>query len=400
MKKVVSLLISLVMLLSALPLMLNFASAAVKTGDVIEFGSYPQTKVSDSATVKKLDSAAKNWKSYGYYWGQGSEDDGQMRAETYMKYSDINVGGVSYRAVTFSVFRPFSTGRSGLDGETFQKVNGYNKNTVYYFRYEPLRWRILDASNGLVMCENIIDAQAYNSYILASGNEHWGDSKKSHYANNYYFSSLRKWLNEDFFNTAFSAADKNNVKSTSLDNSAYSKNVKRFDSQSSNDKVFLLSYSDVKNKSYGFSSNKERLAKGTDYAKCQGLWVCDEGSAKGYSGWRLRTASNLSVTDCFVFDDGSYDSTDIFAYDTSGGIRPACTLSKLTAGSSFKLGDIDNDGNVNSADALLALQCSVGRTTLTGDRFKAADVNRDNTINSADALLILEYSVNKISSFN
>ena len=58
-----------------------------------------------------------------------------------------------------------------------------------------------------------------------------------------------------------------------------------------------------------------------------------------------------------------------------------------------KTGDIDGDGKINSADALLTLQHSVGSIKLDGDKAIRADVNADGKINSADALVILKIAV-------
>lgn len=63
------------------------------------------------------------------------------------------------------------------------------------------------------------------------------------------------------------------------------------------------------------------------------------------------------------------------------------------------LGDINADGNINSNDALLALQHSVGKTNLTGDKFIAGDVDKNKIINSSDALKIIQYSVGQITKF-
>ncbi len=63
------------------------------------------------------------------------------------------------------------------------------------------------------------------------------------------------------------------------------------------------------------------------------------------------------------------------------------------------LGDANLDGQVNSTDALLALQHSVKKVTLTGQKLTNADVNKDNKVNTTDALKILQYSVGKINKF-
>ena len=60
------------------------------------------------------------------------------------------------------------------------------------------------------------------------------------------------------------------------------------------------------------------------------------------------------------------------------------------------VGDPNNDGKINSSDALVCLQHSVGKTQLTGNAFNAGDVDKNGKINSTDALQILQYSVGKI----
>ena len=57
------------------------------------------------------------------------------------------------------------------------------------------------------------------------------------------------------------------------------------------------------------------------------------------------------------------------------------------------LGDIDNDGNITSADARTALRAAVGLDGLNEAQRKAADVNKDGILNSADARSILRCAV-------
>ena len=59
-------------------------------------------------------------------------------------------------------------------------------------------------------------------------------------------------------------------------------------------------------------------------------------------------------------------------------------------------GDINSDGKVNSLDALIVLQYSVGLSTDVKN-FRAGDVNSDMLLNSIDALIILQISVGLIN---
>lgn len=56
-------------------------------------------------------------------------------------------------------------------------------------------------------------------------------------------------------------------------------------------------------------------------------------------------------------------------------------------------GDVNADTKINSIDALLVLQHSVGSITLTSAQITVADMNSDTKINSLDALAILQKSV-------
>lgn len=295
------------------------------TGTIINFGSYPQSKVTDSATLKKLNKEPKQWESYEYYSGTGFWYDGNMEPSDYMKYADIKLGGEKYRAVTFSEYRPECTGYTHSGG-TYQDDNGYFTNNVYYFKYEPLKWRVLDAVTGLVVCDSIIDSQAYNNYILwaKSDYEHWGDS--NNYASDWEHSSLRAWLNNEFYNTAFSEIQQDRIKELTRENkSTYDS---KYDSNPTSDKITLLSYDDVLNTSYGFSSSSSaydtaRQRKGTDYAKCQGLWVSS--SYGGAPLWWLRSPLNSSMASGVNYY-GRASSSTVGYIDV--GVVPALNLTK------------------------------------------------------------------------
>lgn len=312
-----------------------------QVGDIVEFGSYPQSKVTDSSLVSALNGVSKTWVSYGYYSGDGSY--GSMKPGDWMKYADFAYNGTKYRAVIFSQYRPYSTcGVSSFDNSS-QDDNGYIPNNIYYFKYEPLKWRVLDPSTGLVLCESIIDSQAYSNTIYIYGtdpyhsswNAYWNDAEYTHYANDYATSSIRAWLNEDFYDTAFSYSQRASILTSELDNRAYSTSFSKFDSETTYDKVFLLSWSEMQNTAYGFpahtDSSSARRAKGTDYAKCQGFVVFTNGCSEQY----LRPAGYYTHATCRVSsagdlnDDHYYGWCDSTAYS---GVRPAIKISNLASG--------------------------------------------------------------------
>lgn len=59
----------------------------------------------------------------------------------------------------------------------------------------------------------------------------------------------------------------------------------------------------------------------------------------------------------------------------------------------YYAGDIDSDGSISSADARLALRCSVGLERLSSTQYGIADLDGDAVVSSADARLILRTSV-------
>lgn len=70
----------------------------------------------------------------------------------------------------------------------------------------------------------------------------------------------------------------------------------------------------------------------------------------------------------------------------------------LKVPTSYTLGMVNGDENIDASDALMALQHSVKLITLEDSAFKAADVTGDNTVDASDALLILQYSVKLIGA--
>ncbi len=332
MKRTLCILLSILLTLTGLACLGSFAGAA-KAGDIIFFGNYPQTKVIETTALKNAANAA-TWKSYSYYIGTGSYD-GDMASSDFMKYADFSLNGVKYRAVKFTKYRPSNTSKTSAAGNSRQDDNGYSPNTTYYFKYEPIEWRVLNPSAGLVLCETIIDAQVFQNVVRESASSYYYIGSSTTYANNYAESSIRTWLNNDFYNTAFNTAQKNKIKSTTIDNDAHSDEYSQYSAVSTNDPIFLLSAIEVLTTSFNLTNSDARKAKGTDYAKCQGLLYVNIDDnyepINGFASWWLRSPDKNSGCADGVGDDGYVIYSGVF---NLGGVRPVCCLSDLTSDTS------------------------------------------------------------------
>ena len=288
-------------------------------GDIFEFGSYPQSEVTDDAIKAALTAksgSTDDWTSYNYYVSSAQSD--------YMKYTDVEYNGEKYRGVYFTIYRPCVTRSSGDAWNSAHYYNGYSTLTQYWFRYDPIKWQVLsfDSSTGnvIAMSKSILDSQQFYHY----SSETRTIGGKTVYPNNYEHSDIRAWLNDAFYNTAFGETEKKAIIATTLDNSAYSADYKEYNSDSTTDNVWHLSYSELQNADYGFASNESasetRQAKGTAYAFCQGL---EKNSWNDYSVWRSRTAGDMKKSVVYISSTGKINRCYDSIRDTNDGVRPA-----------------------------------------------------------------------------
>ena len=95
------------------------------------------------------------------------------------------------------------------------------------------------------------------------------------------------------------------------------------------------------------------------------------------------TALNLGVAEITaVTNDGSFSAKV-----------------KITVSSGAENGDVNNDGVIDSADAMMVLRSSVGLIAMSQAQKAVADVNGDGSIDAGDAILILRYDAGLIDSF-
>lgn len=291
-------------------------------GDTSAFGTYPQTRISDTALETALNTLAgtlpsasnsQDWTDYGYYISG--------RITSYMWYIDLENSGSLYRGVYFTSYRPYHT--SSSSSNSYQDNNGYSLNTTYWFKFEPITWRVLDVSadSAFLMANLALDSQDYfysTSWRTIDG--------KRVYANNYEHSHIRSWLNDTFYTTAFNSYEQARIKTTTVDNSVastgYSSN--QYAGRNTNDKVFLLSYAEATNANYGLNTNAARQLNSSDYAKSQGVYVA---SNSYYSRWWLRSPDDYFSGDVahLVYDFGVIDGFNV--YYTNNGVVPALWIS-------------------------------------------------------------------------
>ncbi len=261
---------------------INASGEPAVDGDYILFGEYPQTIKANGVTV-------------------GTTADGR----DYYLGSD----GYYYAKVTAT---PYSS------GYTFSTNATVTSGTVYYFKVEPIKWRILEESGGtaLILCESII---ANKRYATSS--------------NNYMNSEIRAWLNNEFYNTAFNTLQQELIQITNVDNSVYSTGYSSnpYACANTNDKIFLPSYREMVNTAYGFSSNSSdddtaRRRLTSDYSRATGAYMDTGTSYYGNGdGWLRSPSYSGSDYARGVDDDGSiYDYSSVRS--TPAGVVPALRL--------------------------------------------------------------------------
>ena len=247
------------------------------TWDCIWFGSYPQTKIVSSSKENDLYSTLET-------------------ANGWDKNNDIIIGKEKYHRAKKS-----------------------------YFKYEPIKWRVIKCENGeaLLLSDIVLDKQKYNKRL-----------KKVTWEK----STLRKWLNKKFMNRAFSSSEQEAIRTTKVineDNYYY----KTDGGNDTLDKIYLLSLSETdEEKEYGFTDSYGMTIKYSNYADLD-----------DYQYWWLRTPGEKNISAAAVDMSGK-------AYGGGGesdmelGIRPVLHLNLLATDDYSYAGKMASDGTVNQVD--------------------------------------------------
>ncbi len=320
-----------------------------RDGNYIYFGYWPQTLERDETVIAKLNEMAGkpplprdkenpfNWESH--------------EGTTYMWQKIVIYNGTKYLGVQMNDYR--ASGVYSLS--SYIMKNGYFTFEVYWFKYEPIKWRILTTSgnSAFIMSDIALDSFSIQpdrksenrDGLFASYNNSTGVPDGT-YANNWEYCFLRRWLNETFYNEVFNNLQKEIIKTVKLDNSARSSNPNEYPKyygygenagknkfadqcKDTDDKIFLLSLRDITTTAYGF--NKDVRAKdparnllATDFAKLHGAPM--NTNDKKYVTWYTRSPAPANGNQgyaTFVLDrhaKGAIDSIDLVP---DGGVVPA-----------------------------------------------------------------------------
>ena len=301
--------------------------------NVVEYGFYPQSKVADTETelLARLNANAgdlptegnnEDWKDYGYR--------PKDQTDSFMWYKDIydEETAAKYRGVYFVKYRPqrvtIATNITGNDSNQYD--NEYFIETVYWFKFDPVIWDIVgeheNTHDQILVSRFVIDAQ---EWYLDNVDRVAEDGLTTIYPNNYEKSTIKAWLNENFYGTVFDIyRDKNNCINLT-DNSAESTGATN--NQYALDGIFadyayLLSYQEARNYLNGKTYEQ---ARPTDYAKCQGAVVATSGSSTGYSTHWLRSPGSGSKSNA-KYLAASGLANNAAPVTTLYGIRPAVNM--------------------------------------------------------------------------
>ena len=167
---------------------------------------------------------------------------------------------------------------------------------------EDIEWLVLAKKGNriLVISDKALDRQPYNS---SRTRVTWETC------------TLRKWLNNDFINAAFSAEERAKIPTVTVSadkNPSYSTSP----GNNTTDKVFLLSITEV-NKY--FSSDSAWQCRGTAYCYAQGAYKAGNGNC----WWWLRSPGYTQSSAANVYDGGDVNEIGNNVFLDNNAVRPA-----------------------------------------------------------------------------
>ena len=313
--------------------------------DCIWFGSYPQSEVVCETNTGRISELKSNDNQYAVVnivlWKK-------ITGAVYDRNGDTVVKGVKYKRLSrtdAAIYARF------WDSDYYE----WGDDTVRYFRYEPIKWRVLNVHGNdvLLVADKGLDDQEYNT---ADADVTWETCTMRSWLNGYDSSansSGRDYTKLNFINYAFTSSERSAIKTTEVvneDNISYGTEG----GNNTSDKIFLLSESEVYNSSTallyrfvrsGSTYDEARRCKSSTYAKAMGACSNTESFYAGNCWWWLRSPGSHSRAAVDVSRGGNVDYGGAYALSQSGAVRPALHLDLSAYGIYSYAGTVSSDGS-------------------------------------------------------
>lgn len=168
---------------------------------------------------------------------------------------------------------------------------------------DKIEWRILKKQNDsiLLISKYCLECAVFNE----SENTNWANS------------SIREWLNNEFFNEAFSDLENSVILSTEIDNQNISTHAVD-NGANTVDQVYLLTVQDAK--TY-FTTDLDRAAAPTAHALSNGIKAVN-----GRSSWWLRSMGSSNSVAAYTFLNGKIGEDGDIVNSRNMGVRPVIRI--------------------------------------------------------------------------
>lgn len=318
------------------------------TWDCVWFGSYPQSEVVCETDIERISELTGGAYDSQYVTVSSVQWD-KITGAKYNNYGDATVGGVKYKRLS-KTDADYATSGSSTDYK-------WGDDTVRYFRYEPIKWRVLNVNgtDAFLLADKALDEQRYNNSNVSIT---WETCIIRSWLNGYDSSSNsygRDYTKFNFINTAFTTSERSAIKTTEVAND---NNISygTAGGNDTSDKVFLLSENEVYNSntafSYGFTKSDSkcdegRRCKSSTFAKAMGAFSSIYSTFAGNCLWWLRSPGKYAYTAAHVEDDGGVYSIGYGVINASFAVRPALHLDLSSSDLYSYAGTVSSDGTVN-----------------------------------------------------
>ena len=169
---------------------------------------------------------------------------------------------------------------------------------------EPIEWIVLDHQKGMLTMISRYALEVLPYHETAEGVS-WSEC------------SLRSWLNEDFYQSAFADSEQALVAVTQNENKAFAEGMR--DEPITEDRVYLL---DIAEAERYFASDVDRRSQATVHNAETGAEIED-----GYATWWLRSPGYDNRNAAYVYSDGTVHRNGIYITSAQDSVRPVIQLS-------------------------------------------------------------------------